>query len=109
MLIYNVTVHVEAAIENQWLEYMLNTHIPDVMATGCFLGARICKLISDQDQGGISYSIQYTIEKEENWNAYQHQFAPKLQSEHIQKFGNQCLAFRTQMEVIAEFPRLNFK
>ena len=104
MLIYNVTVHVEYAIENQWLEYMLNTHIPDVMATRCFLGARMSKLISDQDQGGSSYSIQYSIENEEQWNTYQSQFAPKLQSEHLQKFGTQCLAFRTQMEVIAEFP-----
>jgi hypothetical protein len=103
MTVYNVTVHVEPSIENSWLHYMVNQHIPDVMNTGCFTNARISKLNSDQDQGGLSFSIQYTAESNEKLKEYQLNFAPKLQAEHLKLFGQKCLAFRTEMEVIANF------
>ena len=103
MRVYNVTVHVEPGIEDAWLEYMLNRHIPDVINTGCFIQARISKLDSNQDQAGISFSIQYTAESKEKLMHYLQNFAPNLQAEHLKKFGQKCLAFRTEMEVIANF------
>lgn len=103
MRVYNVTVHVEPNIEMEWLDYMVNEHIPDVMNTGCFTHARISKLESDQDQGGISYSIQYTADSKEQLQKYHANYALKLQSDHAHKFGQKCLAFRTEMQVVAHF------
>jgi len=37
MIMYNVTVMVEESLSNDWLDWMNQTHIPDVMATGFFL------------------------------------------------------------------------
>ena len=37
MIIYNVTVNVEAEIHNDWISWMKEVHIPDVMNTGYFL------------------------------------------------------------------------
>ncbi len=103
MRIYNVTVHVGPSVEADWLNYMVNQHIPDVMNTGCFTQARISKIESDQDQGGLSYSIQYTANSKERLQEYHLNFAPQLQADHLQKFGQKCLAFRTEMEVLAHF------
>ncbi|MBM3169987.1 MAG: DUF4286 family protein [Bacteroidetes bacterium] len=103
MRMYNVTVHVEASIETTWLDYMMNRHIPDVMNTGCFIEARISKLESDEDRGGLTFSIQYGAESKEKLREYQQNFAPTLQAEHLQKFGQKCLAFRTEMDVLAKF------
>ena len=37
MYIYNVTVNVSDDVHIEWLKWMKETHIPDVMKTGCFI------------------------------------------------------------------------
>ncbi|MBT6516091.1 MAG: DUF4286 family protein, partial [Crocinitomicaceae bacterium] len=37
MIVYSVTVKVNQEIEENWLRWMKEVHIPDVMATGFFL------------------------------------------------------------------------
>ena len=40
MIIYNVTVSVEESIKKDWLTWMQDVHIPEVMATGIFQNHR---------------------------------------------------------------------
>ena len=54
MLIYNVTTHVEPSIEQEWLLWMKEEHLPKMILTGCFLKAKLFKVITDQDQGGLA-------------------------------------------------------
>ncbi len=107
MIVYNVTVHVQEQVENAWLDYMLGEHLADVLATGCFLDARLSKLLLNEPQGGITYSVQYTAHDQESLERYQSEFAQKLQADHVARFGEQCLAFRTSMQVIAHIPASN--
>ena len=58
MFIYNVTVKIDTDLAADWLSWMQTTHIPDVMATGMFLNHRICRLLSN-DNDGLTYAIQY--------------------------------------------------
>lgn len=44
MIIYNVTTHVEASIENEWIEYMREKHIPLMMSTGKFREATFTRI-----------------------------------------------------------------
>ena len=43
MIIYNVTVSVEESVQTEWLNWMRNKHIPEVMACGIFTKAQISK------------------------------------------------------------------
>ncbi len=36
MIIYNVTVNVEKEVEEVWVNWMKETHIPEILATGLF-------------------------------------------------------------------------
>lgn len=45
MIIYRVTVSVDADIESDWFSWMRDTHIPDVMRTGFFQTYRVHKLL----------------------------------------------------------------
>ena len=45
MLIYNVTVKVEPGIAADWLQWMRQEHIPEIMATGCFTHHQIVQLL----------------------------------------------------------------
>ncbi len=97
-IIYNITVSIDYAYADEWLTWMKSTHIPDVLATGSFLDAKLSKILAEES-GGASYSIQYLCENMETYDQYQKQFAPKLQQEHNLKFQGKFAAFRTLLEV----------
>jgi len=99
MILYNVTISIDAAAEEEWLQWMKEIHIPDVMNTGFFIDNKICR-IHAEEEGGKSYSIQYLAKSWNEYNQYQDQFALKLQQEHTLKFSGKFAAFRTILEVV---------
>lgn len=99
MFIYNVTVNVTDDIHNDWLRWMKEQHIPDVMKTACFIDSQILKLLYVEDEGH-TYSIQYKFFDMEDFEKYQTQFAQKLQTEHKNKYGESYTAFRTLLQVV---------
>ena len=48
MLIYNVTVHVEPSIEEKWLNWMEQEHIPEMLGTNKFTKTKIFKIITNR-------------------------------------------------------------
>jgi DNA-directed RNA polymerase beta' subunit len=98
MFIYNVTITLEDSIHNEWLKWMKEVHIPDVMRTELFIDNKICKLITEELE--TTYAIQYTFREMEDLNKYQKEFAAKLQQEHKEKFKDKFAAFRTILEII---------
>lgn len=100
MFIYNVTVHVEPAIEKEWLAWMKEEHLAEILATGKFIEAKLFRVITDQDHGGISYATQYLCNSVNDYNAYLEENATALKQKAKERFGNSILAFRTQLEQI---------
>ena len=100
MIIYNVTVKVDADIESDWFDWMKNIHIPDVMQTGYFTEFKICRILNMREQDGTTYAIQYFAPDMAALHRYQTQHAPALQKDHVQRYGDKTVAFRTLMEVL---------
>jgi len=82
---------------------MQEKHIKDVLATGKFSSARLVKVLVEEEMGGTTYSIQYTTDSKETLERYYTEDAPRLRQEGLQLFGDKMLAFRTELELIAEF------
>lgn len=99
MIIYNVTVNIDADVHNEWLKWMKEIHIPDVMKTGLFIENKICRILAEE-QGGLSYSIQYLCKDMATFKKYEQEFAPKLREEHSLRFAGKFAAFRTLLEVV---------
>ncbi|MFT4662456.1 MAG: hypothetical protein ACI8XB_002746 [Patiriisocius sp.] len=98
MILYNVTVNLEESILADWLHWMKEVHIPEVMETGFFLDNKIWKVLTNGDSG-FTYSIQYTLKSMADYNVYITSRAPALQQKHIARFGDNALAFRTLLEL----------
>ena len=92
MIIYNVTINIDNDVHDEWLQWMREKHIPDVMATGYFLENRLCKVLVDEEQG-TTYSFQYTCANMEDLKEYQKLDAPRLQKEVGDKYANKFVAF----------------
>ncbi len=102
MFLYNVTVNVDDQVQEQWLEWMRETHIPDVLQTGLFNGATFSRLMVEEE-AGTTYAIQYRLKDMESFRIYQEMYAEGLQKEHKKRFDTKTVAFRTIMEVVADF------
>lgn len=100
MIIYNVTVKIEKAIHEEWLSWMKSVHIPKVMATRCFEKYQICKLLHNEEDGGITYAFQYYCNSMNDLQHYNINYAAGLQKEHTDRYKNRYVAFRTLMEIV---------
>jgi hypothetical protein len=102
MILYNVTVAIDPSVEKEWVKWMRSVHIPDVMATGCFIESRFSKVQTEEEEG-LSYAITYLCEHNELLEKYRNIYAPDLQKDHSEKFNGRFAAFRTLLDVIEEF------
>jgi hypothetical protein len=99
MIIYNVTINIEDDVHDDWLTWMEQIHIPQVMQTGMFTNYTFAKLLSRQeDETGATYVVQYTAANMKDYEMYQQQFAPALQAETKKRYDGKFVAFRTLME-----------
>jgi hypothetical protein len=103
MLIYNVTTNIDDSVHSQWLHWMKEKHIPEILATGKFSSARLTKVMVEEELGGTTYSVQYTTDSKDSLEKYFSEDAPKLRAEAIQLFGDKMLAFRTELELLADY------
>ncbi|MCZ4242768.1 DUF4286 family protein [Pedobacter punctiformis] len=99
MLLYNVTLILDDAAAEEWLQWAQDIHIPVVMATGLFVSHRLLKVL-DSPNEGITYCVQYVAESQEQYNQYLNIHAPALQEDLNTKFKNRFVAYRTLMEFV---------
>jgi hypothetical protein len=100
-IVYNVTVSVDPEIHEEWIAWMKDIHIPDVLKTGKFLHNRILR-VHGEEANGVTYAVQYTAASRRNLDSYFAEHAPRLQEEHVNKYGNRAVAFRTILEILHE-------
>ena len=100
MIIYSVTINVDEDIHDLWLGWMTSEHLPNVIATGCFIDYRMFRLLSPEAEEGETYVVQYHCNNVEDYERYQIKHAAILQNEHKEKFGGKFTAFRTLMEEV---------
>lgn len=100
MFIYNVTLKVDNDIEHNWLVWLKEEHIPDMINTGCFTEASILQLLETDDSEGPTYAVQYKAESKSLYNQYIEKFAGIMRKKSFDKWGNKFIAYRSIMKVV---------
>lgn len=100
MILYSVTVNIDQAAHDEWLQWMIEKHVPAVLATGLFKDHKILRLLNEEENDGVTYSFQYFTESLEKLEEYQKKYALNLQQEHGERYKSRFVAFRTVLEVI---------
>jgi phosphoribosylamine-glycine ligase len=83
-----------------WMQYK---HIPEILATGKFSSARMVRVLIEEEMGGVTYSVQYATDSKETLEKYYQEDAPAFREEGLKLFGDKMLAFRTELELIADY------
>lgn len=100
MLLYNVTINIDKDVEDEWISWMKQKHIPDVLSTGFFIEYKIFRLLNEAHNDGVTYSIQYFAHNLDDVETYLSKYAPALAAEHQEKYQNKHVAFRTLLEYV---------
>ena len=102
MYIYNVTTNIDESIQAEWLKWMKEKHIPDMLSTKKFSNAKMSQVLIKEEMGGVTYSVQYTTDSLETLHEYYSEYAQKLRDESLILFKDKFVAFRTELKVISE-------
>ena len=93
MISYEVTVDVAVELCDQFIAYMLIRHIPDLMATGCFVSA-------DFSQAGESrFRQRYVALAREDLDRYLSEHAGRLREDFAKHFPNGAAVTREVWEL----------
>jgi hypothetical protein len=98
MIVFNITVNISYAAEKEWLSYMKQTHIPEIMATGLPLDVKLLKLLTEIENDGSTYTSQFSFRTMEDFLAYQTDHQANIQDKHHRIFNGQYVSFRTLLE-----------
>ena len=99
MIVYNVTVKIDNSVHADWLKWMKEVHIPDVMNTGFFTENKMFRVVTE-DEDGVNYAIQYYVKDMKTLHEYYAHHAPRLQAEHTERYKDKYVAFRTILEAV---------
>lgn len=98
MILYNTTYSVAAEVADDWLRWMKRFYIPAVLSTGLPVNHKILRLLTEIDNGGITYSVQLDFTSIDAYRAYQQQHADTLHQRIQHRFSNQFISFNTLLE-----------
>ena len=100
MIIYSVTISIQAGIESEWVEWMNKVHVPDVLRTGCFSTCSFSKVLAPADDE-LTYVLQYWCRSLSEYPRDRDNFAPALQKDHTDRFAGKFRGSRLVLEEIA--------
>ncbi len=100
MFVYNITMKVDNTIEEEWILWQKEIHIPEILSTGFFYEHRFYKLLEQDEGEGKTYVIQYFAMEKKDYEEYIHHHAPVLRERAFLKWGDQVTAFRTLLKAV---------
>ncbi len=94
MIIYEITATVRADLIESYEKYMRETHIPDLLETGFFSGAKFTF------SGENRYRIQYEAHDQKALDEYLKTDATRLREDFLAHFGEGVEVSRENWEVL---------
>ena len=94
MIIYEITATVRVDLTKEYEKYMREAHIPDLLATGFFSGARIAR--ADENR----YRIQYEAHDQKALDEYLNTEAAGLRADFAAHFPEGIDVTRENWEVL---------
>jgi len=81
-----------------WLGWQVDEQIPAMLKTGLFDSYQLYRLLDQEEDEGPTFVVQYFTSNLERYERFLIEFAPGMQQEGWDKWGDRYIAFRTLME-----------
>jgi hypothetical protein len=100
MILYNITMKVNPSIEEEWIKWQKEEHIPEIMSTGFFTDHKFLRLLEQDDIEGKTFAVQYFAKNMNDYQEYIDKHASNIRKKALQRWGDGFISFRTLMEVV---------
>jgi len=99
MIIYEVTAKVGAHLAGEYERFIIEQHVPDVLATGAFTSASL------DMTGDGRYRVCYVAEDREKLESYLNEHSTQLRKDFSGRFADSIELTRNEWEVIRTWKR----
>nr|WP_317630991.1 DUF4286 family protein [uncultured Flavobacterium sp.] len=103
MIIYNVTMNIDETVHEQWMNWMKNSFIKQMMQTPYFKSARMVKVLVNEEMGGLTYSTQFETDSTDTLAKFYANEHDILLGEGYKLFADKMLIFATELAVLEEY------
>ena len=100
MIIYNVTYSVANSIEEQWLNWMTEIHIPEILNTRSYIRYQLVKIIDIDEDGSATYAVQYYAQTKQNHVQFINLHDTSFKLKCSRQWGEEVLSFGTLMQIV---------
>ena len=98
MIVANTTFSVAQEIAADWLRWMKTFHLPAVMNTGLPQSYRMLHLLTELDNGAVTYTVQLDFTTRAEYDLYLATQADAMHQRVQHRFGGQFVSFDTLLE-----------
>ncbi|QKZ14422.1 DUF4286 family protein [Spirosoma sp. KUDC1026] len=98
MILYNTTYSLAAEVGPDWVSWMQKFYLPAVLATRLPVGHRMLRLLTEIDNGGLTYSVQLDFNDMTDYTSFLELHADTMQKRLQHRFGGQFVSFDTLLE-----------
>ena len=100
MIIYNITTKVHSSIAAEWLQWLKEIHVKEVMESDCFTEFKIVKLLEIDETDGPTFAVQFAAESKGLYNRYIDKFAGEMRKRSFDKWGDKFISIRSVMQIV---------
>lgn len=101
MVLYNRTVVVDNDIKQEWLRWVKQFHIQDMLNTGLFEKGRVFQLVTgNQPEGNTTFTVQLITSSMEHVELFRQRYEQAFEDEQSRKYGEKCLNFTSILEAV---------
>lgn len=100
MLVYNTTYHVETSEEKNFLIWVSEYLIPAIKKEDCLKNPRFLRILSHQEEGGCSFSLQWEIEDSATLHKWHMTSGQSYNQQLSAIFKDKVVGIPTLMEIV---------
>lgn len=100
MLLYNISYHLTDELENNFVIWVKEVLIPQIQEQGILKNPRFCKILSHQQPGELSYSLQWEVANSTELHKWHIKFGNFFSDELNKIFHKEILYFESLMRIV---------
>ncbi|MBC7410004.1 MAG: DUF4286 family protein [Arcicella sp.] len=98
MIIQNITYSINKDLEQDFLDWMQNTHVQNVMITGFPKSFKIMRLLTEVENGGATFSFQYNFDNLNSFEVFEREYFDDLNYEVDKRYTGKYVFFPSLLE-----------
>jgi hypothetical protein len=98
MIIQNITYSINKDLEQDFLDWMQSVHIQNVMITGFPKSYKIMRLLTEVENGGSTFSVQYNFDSMDGFEVFENEYFDDLNYEVDKRYRGKYVFFPSLLE-----------